>query len=236
MSWSLTMSRHGRWLKTVVERAGYEVRAALIGDARRRDLHAVAARRRRCSISPARRRRPELVRRLKERDAWHRGDRHQRPGHHRRGPSKPARPARSSSSRSRSTPTACIGDARAGDRADARAGRERAAQATAARSLQLREHHRPSQKMRELFELVDARRRQRRQHPDPGRERHRQGADRQRAPLPQPARQGPVHQDQLRGDSEGPDRVGAVRLQEGRLHRRVRPTRSACSSWPRAAR
>ena len=31
---------------------------------------------------------------------------------------------------------------------------------------------------------------------------------------------GPVHQDQLRGDPEGPDRVGAVRLQEGRVHRR----------------
>ena len=54
------------------------------------------------------------------------------------------------------------------------------------------------------------------QHPDPGRERHRQGADRQRAALQQPAREGPVHQDQLRGDPEGPDRVGAVRLQRAR--------------------
>ena len=45
-----------------------------------------------------------------------------------------------------------------------------------------------------------------------------------------------VHQDQLRGDPEGPDRERAVRLQEGRVHRARRPTRSACSRWRRAAR
>ena len=32
--------------------------------------------------------------------------------------------------------------------------------------------------------------------------------------------EGPVHQDQLRGDPQGPDRERAVRLQEGRVHRR----------------
>ncbi len=32
--------------------------------------------------------------------------------------------------------------------------------------------------------------------------------------------QGPVHQDQLRGAAEGADRVGALRLQERRVHRR----------------
>ena len=37
--------------------------------------------------------------------------------------------------------------------------------------------------MKELFDLVASRRRQRGQHPDPGRERHRQGAHRQRASL-----------------------------------------------------
>ena len=39
-------------------------------------------------------------------------------------------------------------------------------------------------------------------------------------PLQQQALQGPVHQDQLRRDSQGPDRVRAVRLQEGLVHRR----------------
>ncbi len=56
-----------------------------------------------------------------------------------------------------------------------------------------------SQKMRELFELVEAVAAERRQHPHPGRERHRQGADRQRDSPAQPARRGAVHQDQLRG-------------------------------------
>ena len=40
-------------------------------------------------------------------------------------------------------------------------------------------------------------------------------------PLQQQAREGPVHQDQLRRDPEGPDRVGAVRLQERGVHRRA---------------
>ena len=48
--------------------------------------------------------------------------------------------------------------------------------------------------------------------------------------------QGPVHQDQLRGAAEGAHRVGAVRLQEGSLHRRQIPTRWGCSNWPAAAR
>ena len=45
-----------------------------------------------------------------------------------------------------------------------------------------------SQVMRELFELVDARGAEQRQRAHPGRERHRQGAHRQRAPPAQPAR------------------------------------------------
>ena len=90
--------------------------------------------------------------------------------------------------------------------------------------------------MHEAVRAGRERRRQRGEHPDPGRERHRQGAHRQRAALQQPAREGPVHQDQLRGDSEGPDRVGAVRLQDGLVHRRGDATRTACSSRRRAGR
>ena len=99
-------------------------------------------------------------------------------------------------------------------------GRERAAQAEAAGSLQVPERHRQEQEDAGALRADRERRGERGEHPHPGRERHRQGADRQRHPLQQQAVQGAVHQDQLRGDSEGPDRVGAVRLQEGRVHRR----------------
>ena len=64
---------------------------------------------------------------------------------------------------------------------------------------------------------------QRGEHPHRGRERHRQGADRQRHPPPLRARPRPVHQDQLRRHPARPDRERAVRLPQGRLHR-ARPT------------
>ena len=44
-----------------------------------------------------------------------------------------------------------------------------------------------SKKMQDLFELVESVAGERGEHPDPGRERHRQGADRQRDPLQQQA-------------------------------------------------
>ena len=53
------------------------------------------------------------------------------------------------------------------------------------------------------------------------RERHRQGAVRARAARAQPARRRSVRRDQLRGDSREPARDRAVRLREGRVHRRV---------------
>ena len=74
-----------------------------------------------------------------------------------------------------------------------------------ARSLQVRQHHRPQQEDGGAVRAGRERGRQRSQHPHPGRQRHRQGADRQRDPLQQQAVEGPVHQDQLRGDPEGPD-------------------------------
>ena len=48
--------------------------------------------------------------------------------------------------------------------------------------------------------------------------------------------QGPVHQDQLRGNPEGPDRERAVRLQEGRVHRRQQRQGRVSSRCRRAGR
>ncbi len=53
-----------------------------------------------------------------------------------------------------------------------------------------------------------------------GRDRHRQGADRLRDPLPGQAARQAVRRAELRGDAGEPARVGAVRPQEGRVHRR----------------
>jgi DNA-binding NtrC family response regulator len=77
-----------------------------------------------------------------------------------------------------------------------------------------------SKKMQDLFELIESVGGERSEHPHPGRERHRQGTHRQRDPLQEQAVEGPFIKINCAGDSEGPDRVGAVRLQEGRVHRR----------------
>ena len=66
--------------------------------------------------------------------------------------------------------------------------------------------------------------------------RHRQGAGGARDPLHLAARQEAVRQGELRGAAREPDRVGAVRLRAGRLHRRAHARRRAASSWPTAAR
>ena len=71
---------------------------------------------------------------------------------------------------------------------------------------------------------------------DPRRVGHRQGADRARDPLQLAARQEAVRQGELRGAAREPDRVRAVRLREGRVHRRADAGRKADSSSPRAAR
>ena len=56
--------------------------------------------------------------------------------------------------------------------------------------------------------------------PDPGRERHGQGARRARAPPRLEGRQRALRPGQLRGDPGGADRVRALRPREGLLHRR----------------
>ncbi len=72
------------------------------------------------------------------------------------------------------------GHARAGDRAARPRRREPAAQAEARGAVPLRQHHRQEQEDARGARAGGERGRQRRQHPDPGRERHRQGAHRQR--------------------------------------------------------
>ncbi len=85
----------------------------------------------------------------------------------------------------------------------------------------------------------DARRADRRQlgdDPDPGRERHGQGAGRARHPRALGPAQRPVRRRQLRGAAGDAARVRAVRLREGRVHGRRPGARKAASSWPTAAR
>ena len=127
-------------------------------------------------------------------------------------------------------------DPRSRDRSAGRARAARAPEGAGARSIRLLEHHRQEQEDARALRADRGGGRKRRQHPDPGRERRRQGVDRQRDSRPQRPRQGAVHQDQLRGAAEGADRVGAVRLQEGRVHGRDQRQGRACSSWPPAAR
>ena len=67
-------------------------------------------------------------------------------------------------------------------------------------------------------------------------ERHRQGAVRALAARAQPARRRAVRRDQLRRDPREPARDRALRLREGRLHRRGRRASPASSRWPTAAR
>ena len=56
--------------------------------------------------------------------------------------------------------------------------------------------------------------------PDPGRERHRQGPDRQSHPLPELAPRQGLRRHQLFGHPREPDGSRALRPREGRLHRR----------------
>ena len=65
---------------------------------------------------------------------------------------------------------------------------------------------------------------------------HRQGADRPRHPLQLARGRRAVHQGQLRRAARDPHRIGALRLREGRVHRRADAPARGASSWPTAAR
>ena len=107
-------------------------------------------------------------------------------------------------------------------RAHARARRAPAAEGAGARAVQLCQRGGAEQGDEGPVRADRERGGQRGEHPDPGRERHRQGAHRQRDPPPLGARARPVHQDQLRRHPARSDRKRAVRLPQGRLHRRHR--------------
>ena len=90
--------------------------------------------------------------------------------------------------------------------------------------------------MRQMYEQVAQVAAHQHDGADPRRVGHRQGADRARDPLQLAAREEAVHQGELRRAARQPDRVGAVRLREGRVHRRASSARRGGSSSPKAAR
>ena len=85
--------------------------------------------------------------------------------------------------------------------------------------------------IREVFAQHPPGRRHRRHGPDPGRERHGQGARRPGHPQPQPPPRRAVRRRQRRGPARGADRERAVRLREGGLHRGPAPAGRAGSRW-----
>ena len=110
-------------------------------------------------------------------------------------------------------------------------------------ALRVRQHHRPQRA--DAGDLRDHRARgaHARHRAAGGRERRGQGPDRARHPLPLAAARPAAGEDQLHRHPGEPDGERAVRLREGRIHRRQtspsrasssRPTRARCS-WTRSA-
>ena len=119
-------------------------------------------------------------------------------------------------------------DDRAGDQGPAAArGRargtgagKRAAAGGAARALRLLPHPRHQPRDARGLRADDAGHAHQHHGAHPRRVGHRQGADRAGDPLQLAARRQAVRQGELRGAARHADRVGAVRLREGGLHRR----------------
>ena len=105
-------------------------------------------------------------------------------------------------------------------RQEAAGRREHAAAAGAEGALRLLEHHRQQRAGAPDVRADGAGGGDQHDRAHPRRVGHRQGAGRPRHPLQLAARQQAVRQGELRGAARQPDRVGAVRLREGRLHRR----------------
>ena len=170
------------WLKILLEHEGYEVRTALIGtrgeeifktwrpdvvvtDMMLPDVDGI-----------------ELLRKFKQTRRRHRGHRHHRPGQHPAG-GRGGEGRRASLPREADRRRTRLLDMLEKAIEQTRPGRrEPAAQAEARRTVtSFGNIIGKSKKMQELLRAGRERGGQRRQHPDPGRERHRQGADRQRA-------------------------------------------------------
>ena len=92
-----------------------------------------------------------------------------------------------------------------------------------------------SPRMQAIFSLDRARGAHQLDGADPRRERHRQGADRPRHPLREPARRAALPVDQLRRDAREPARERALRPRARRLHRRGAREEGASSRRPTAA-
>ena len=200
---------------------GFEVRTAKIGRRGRADLPDLEARRRSSPTCML----PdidgiELLRRFKQTNAGRRGGGDDRPRQ------RPAR-RRGDAGRRVQLPREArrarraAGDSREGARAPAARQRERAAEAAARGPVPARRTSSgSSRRMHDLLELVE--------NVAPSdaniliQGENGTGKELIANALHYNSKrvEGAVHQDQLRGDPEGPDRVGAVRLQEGRLHRR----------------
>ena len=208
------------WLKILLEHEGYEVRTAMIGTRGEEIFKTWKPDVVVTDMMLPGRGRPGAAAQVQADPRRHRSDRHHRPWQRPEG-GRGDEGRRAQFRREADRARYAAGHARARHRAPRPRRREPAAQAEARGAVPLRQHHRQEQEDARGARAGRERRRQRRQHPHPGRERHRQGAHRQRHSLQQQAREGAVHQDQLRGDPEGPDRIGAVRLQEGGVHRRA---------------
>ena len=100
-------------------------------------------------------------------------------------------------------------------------GRERAPARRAARALCVPQHHRQQRADSAGLRAGGAGRADQHDGAHPRRIWHRQGDDRARDPLQLAARQEAVHQGQRRGAARVADRVRALRLRAGRLHRRA---------------
>ena len=175
------------WLKMVLEQAGYEVRTALIGVRGEETVQDVATGRGADGHDAARHRRDRTGPPVQGHQPPGRSDRRSAARATSPARSRRSRPARPSSSRSPSTPSGIL------------AMLEKAIERTDLQG----ENQQLKQKLEDRYKFANIigkqqedagplragreRRGERGEHPHPGRERHRQGADRERDPLQQQA-------------------------------------------------
>ena len=212
------------WLKMVIEQGGgapgYEVRAPP-SVARAEDLPHVAAGRGAARSGAARHRRHRAAAADEGHRRLARDDRDQRRRARSPARSKPGRPARSTSSRNRiSIPPASSRSSIAPPTCRSSAPQHERLKEQVRDQYAFSNIIGKSKKMRELFELIEAVAESDANILIQGENGVGKELIANAIHVRSGRAQGPVHQDQLRGAPEGADRVGAVRLQEGRVHRR----------------
>ena len=209
------------WLKILLEHEGYEVRTAMIGtrgeeifktwkpdvvvtDMMLPDVDGL-----------------ELLRKFKQTHADTEVHRHHRPWQRAEGGRGDEGRARTASSRSRSSPTRCWRCWSARSSGAICVGENLLLKQKLEGQFRFGNIIGKSKKMHEVLELVESVAGSDANILIQGENGTGKELIANAHPLQQQAGEGAVHQDQLRGDPEGPDRVGAVRLQEGRVHRRA---------------